>query len=100
MNTTILAACSDRSEAFLIQVTDGNISSKEAPPQEKAEFKFTAPYEKWMMVAKGELKLQSEVVKGGIKFSGSMPKMLLYLGKVVRMEKRILNIIKGMNLEY
>jgi putative sterol carrier protein len=100
INTTILAACSDKNEAFLIQVENGKISSREAHPEDKVEFKFTAPYEKWEKIAKGELRVQSEVVKGGIKFSGSMPKMLLYLGKVVRMEKKILNNIRQMNLEY
>jgi len=100
MNTTILAVSSDKDEAFLIQVENGNISSREARPEDKAEFKFTSLYEKWEKIAKGELRVQSEVVKGGIKFTGSMPKMLLYLGKVVRMEKKILNIIKSMNLEY
>jgi hypothetical protein len=100
INTTILAGCSDRDEAFLIRVVGGKISSEQAGLEEKAEFRFTAPYEKWVSIAKGEEKVQMEVVKGGIKFRGSMPKMLLYLGKVVRMEKKVLRLIREMELEY
>lgn len=100
INTTILAECSDRSSAFLIIVTDGKISSKEASAEDKAEFRFTAPYEKWVRIARGEDKVQSEVVKGNIRFRGSMPKMLLYLSKVVRMERKILRLITEMNPQY
>jgi putative sterol carrier protein len=100
MNTTILAECVDRNQAFLITVEDGKISSAEGHPEDKVEFRFAAPYDKWAKIARGEEKVQSEVVKGKIKFRGSMPKMLLYLGKVVRMEKKILKIIGEMELEY
>ncbi len=100
MNTTILAECSDREEVFHILVEDGRISSAKAGTGDKGEFRFSAPYDLWVKVAKGEEKVQSQVVKGKIKFRGSMPKMLLYLGKVVRMEKKILKIIKDMDLEF
>jgi len=100
MNTTILAECVDRDQAFLIKVVDGKLSSREASSDDKVEFRFSAPYEKWVKIAKGEQKVQSEVVKGKIKFRGSMPKMLLYLGKVVRMEKGILKIIHEMDLKF
>ena len=100
MNTTILAESVDRDQNFLITVVDGQISSREAGPDYKAEFRFAAPYDKWEKIAKGEEKVQSEVVKGKIKFRGSMPKMLLYLGKVVRMEKKLLKIIRDMDIEF
>lgn len=100
INTTILAECSDRESAFLIKVVDGKMSSAEARPGDNAEFRFIAPYEKWVKIAKGEENVQREVVTGRVKFRGSMPKMLLYLSKVVRMEKKILGLIQGMGLEY
>ncbi len=100
MNTSIIAECIDRKETFLILVDDGKISSEKAGAEDKGEFRFSAPYDLWVKVAKGEEKVQSQVVRGKIKFRGSMPKMLLYLGKVVRMEKKILKIIRGMNLEF
>lgn len=100
MNTSIIAECSDRKESFLILVEDGKISSAKAGVDDKGEFRFSAPYDLWVKVAKGEEKVQSQVVRGKIKFRGSMPKMLLYLGKVVRMEKKILKIIGDMNLEF
>lgn len=100
MNTTIIAECTDRQESFFLIVKDGIISSAKASEGEKGEFRFSAPYNLWVKIAKGEEKVQSQVVRGKIRFRGSMPKMMLYLGKVVRMEKKILKIIVEMDLEY
>ena len=100
MNTTIIAECDDRKETFHILVENGKISSAKANVNDKGEFRFSAPYDLWVKVAKGEEKVQSQVVCGKIKFRGSMPKMLLYLGKVVRMEKKILKIMAEMDLEF
>jgi len=100
INTTILVECSDRSSAYVIGVSDGKITSKEAVPGEKAEFRFSAPYEEWARILKDESKIQGEVVRGRIKFKGSMPKMLLYLSRVVKMEGKIIQMVKGMDLKY
>jgi len=100
VNTTILAECTDRPASFIIQVVEGKITSREAKPGEKAEFKFSAPYQEWTRILKDESKIQGEVVKGRIKFSGSMPKMLLYLSKIVKMEGKIIQMVKGMDLQY
>jgi len=100
INTTIIAECSDRNSAFLIIVKNGKISSSEARSDDKAEFRFTSPYDKWVKIAQGKDKVQSEVVKGAIKFRGSMPKMLLYLSRIVRMQNKILNILTSINLEF
>ena len=100
MNTTIIAECNDRKETFHILVENGKISSAKAGAEDKGEFRFSAPYDLWVKIAKGEEKVQSQVVRGKIKFRGSMPKMLLYLGKVVRMEKKILKIMAEMDLEF
>jgi len=100
INTTIIAECSDRNSAFLITVKNGKISSSEARSDDKAEFRFTAPYDKWVKIAQGKDKVQSEVVKGGIKFRGSMPKMLLYLSRIVRMQNKILSIFTSISLEF
>jgi hypothetical protein len=100
LNTSILAECSDRPTSFLIEVANGRIISREAKPGEKAEFKFSAPYQEWVRILKDEPKIQSEVVKGKIKFTGSMPKLLLCLSKIVKMEGKIIRMVKGMDLQY
>ncbi len=100
VNTAILAECSDRPASFIIRINEGKITSSEAIPGEKAEFKFSAPYQEWTRILKDESKIQGEVVKGKIKFSGSMPKMLLYLSKIVKMEGKIIQMVKGMDLQY
>ena len=100
LNTTILAECSDRSTSFLIEVSKGRIISRGAKQGEKGEFKFSAPYQEWARILKDESKIQSEVVKGRIKFTGSLPKLLLYLSKIVKMESKIIRMVKGMDLQY
>ncbi len=99
-NATIILEIVDRKQAFLINVMDGCISTAEANVEDKADFRFSGLYDKWVKIAKGEENLQREVMKGGMKFSGSMPKMLLHLSKVSRMQKKILKIIGEMDLEY
>jgi len=100
INTTILVECSDRQAAYVIGVADGKITSKEAKPDEKAEFRFSAPYDEWARILKDESKIQGEVVRGRVKFRGSMPKMLLYLSRVVKMEGKIMQMVKSMDLRY
>jgi len=100
VNTTIIADCLDKNGSFLIEVSDGKISSHEALPYDSADFRFSTSYLEWVSIVKNESKIEAEVVKGHVKFKGSMPKMLLYLGKVARLESKILGTIRSMNLEY
>lgn len=100
ISTSILAVCADRSPSFLIGVKDGSITVREAPSAESAEFRFTAPLEEWANIIQNGLKIQSEVVKGRVKFGGSLPKMLLYLSRVARMEGEILSRMREMNPEF
>lgn len=100
LNTSILFVCEDRSSAFKATVVDMKISVAEAGSEDEAEFKFLAPYPEWVKIAKGEARFQGEVIAGRIRFKGSMPKMLLYLNKVLKLERRLLDMVRRMNLEY
>jgi len=100
LNTSILFICEGRSSAFKATVSDMKISVAEAGSEGEAEFKFLAPYPEWVKIAKGEARFQGEVVAGRIRFKGSMPKMLLYLNKVLKLERRLLDMVRKMNLEY
>ena len=100
LRTTLLLSCNELPAAYLITVKEGRLSAKETSKNELAEFSFTAPYQEWEKIARGQAKIQGEVVLGKIKFRGSMPKMLLYLNKVMRLESKIMKAITSMPLTF
>ncbi len=65
---------------------------------EKAEFRFIAPYERWEKIARGEAKMQGDVLSGRIRFRGSMTKMLLHVNRVIGLERKAVEIMKGMDI--
>lgn len=98
LNTSLILDCAG--DGFLILVEEGRLSVKQASGSEKAEFRLSAPYEVWECISKGKTKVQGEIVSGRVRFRGSMPRMLLYLNKMVGLESSIIRIMKGMNLEF
>lgn len=98
--TTIIANCPERPPPILINVQNASVDVREASPGGKAEFTFTASYEEWVKIVRDGLKIQGEVVKGRVRFSGSLPKMLLYLAKVARMEDELLAGMRQLEPEY
>ncbi len=100
MKTTILAEATDSGGSYLIRIADGIISVRQAAQGEPADFRFSAPYSEWVAVVRDGIELRGEVVKGKVKFRGSMPMMLLMLGKVSRAEKEIVSQMRSMNPEY
>ncbi|MBM3897417.1 MAG: SCP2 sterol-binding domain-containing protein [Thaumarchaeota archaeon] len=98
MNTNLLLSCDELSGYYLIDVKEGRLAVKQTSSNQSAEFTFSAPYSEWEKIAKGQAKIPSEVISGRIKFKGSMPKMLLYLNKVLGLENKIMKAIGSMNL--
>ena len=98
MKTTLLFGCTGKDSAFLITVLHEHLDLSEVSADEKAEFRFTAPYERWERIARGEAKIQGDVLSGRIRFRGSMTKMLLYVNRVIGLEKKAIEIMKGMDI--
>ncbi|MEE8186676.1 MAG: SCP2 sterol-binding domain-containing protein [Nitrososphaerales archaeon] len=98
MKTTLLLGCTGKDSAFLITVLDEHLDLSEVSSNEKAEFRFTAPYERWEKIARGEAKMQGDVLSGRIRFRGSMTKMLLYVNRVIGLERKAVEIMKGMDI--
>ena len=99
ISTSIIVDCSDKESAFRIQLELGKVSVRPARG-DLAEFTFSAPYEEWTRIIRDGLDIRGEVLKGRVKFRGSMPKMLLYLGRVSRMEKEIIQKMRAMGPEF
>lgn len=100
MNTNLLLSCNELPSSYLIDVKEGKLSVKQVSNNQAAEFVFSAPYIEWEKIAKGQVKIAGEVVSGRIKFKGSMPKMLLYLNKVLGLESKIMKTINSMGLDF
>jgi putative sterol carrier protein len=60
------------------------------------EFSFEGPYDAWTKVAKGEVDFQSAVLKGQLKFRGSVTKILFYKDRF----NRITDVIRGIPAEF
>jgi len=100
IETSILLRCDNRDESYVVKLASGHVSTKSADPQEKTEFTLSATYDEWAKIARGEEKAQREIVRGKVKFTGSWPKMLLYINKLVRLENEMLAKIGLMVLQY
>lgn len=96
IKTTILLSASDQKALFLIKVEDGVTSIARTEPGVSVEFSFEGPYEVWTRVAKGEVDFQSAVLKGQLKFRGSITKILFYKDRFTR----ITDVIRGLPVEF
>ena len=85
IKTTILLGVTDGGQAFLLTVDNGVTTLQKASPGASAEFSFEGPYEAWVKVAKGDLDLQAAVLKGELRFKGSITKILAYRNRFMRM---------------
>lgn len=80
LKTSIRLTSTEKSAAstYLLRVEDGTTTITSSDPSAQAEFSFEGAYDTWTKVAKGEVDLQSAVLKGLLKFKGSITKILLY----------------------
>jgi len=99
-NASMLLTCVDRGVSYKITARNGTVEVEESIEGEPADFHFAAPYDVWVSIGKGEVKIQGEVVGGRVKFRGSMPKMLLYLGKLAGIERLMTKLIAEIGTEF
>ena len=96
VKSTILLSAPDKSALFMLKIEDGSTTISRVEPGATAEFSFEGPYEVWTRVAKGELDFQSAVLKGLLKFRGSITKILFYKDRF----NRISDVIKSVPPEF
>ena len=95
IKTSIQLSATDRNETFTIRVDDGKTTVAK-PDGGPVEFLFDGTYETWTRVAKGEVDLQSAVLKGILRFRGSITKILYYKDRFVR----VAEILRSIPVEY
>ena len=96
VKTTILLGVTDTGSNHLISVDGGATTIQSAEAGAAAEFTFEGTYDAWTKVAKGELDMQSAVLKGQLKFKGSITKILMYRDRFMQ----IAEVLKGLPKEY
>jgi putative sterol carrier protein len=94
LKTSVKLTSIEQSNAssYLLKVEDGKTSISPSEPAAQAEFSFEGAYETWTKVAKGEVDFQSAVLKGLLKFKGSITKILFYRDRFMRIAELIRSI--------
>ena len=96
VKTTILFVVTDTGSSYMVSVDGGTTKIQKADKGATAEFSFEGTYDAWTKVAKGEMDMQAAVLKGQLKFKGSITKILMYRDRFMR----IAEVLKGLPKEY
>jgi putative sterol carrier protein len=98
LKTSIKLSTTDRDTAasFLLKVEEGRTTISPSDQAAQSEFAFEGAYETWTKLAKGEVDFQSAVLKGLLRFKGSITKILLYRDKFIR----IAEVMRSVPVEF
>ena len=92
--TSIAFNVTDQGLNYLLNVDNGVTTFQKAAPGTTAEFSFDGAYESWCKVAKGEVDIQSAVLRGQLKFKGSLTKILMYKDRFTRVAEIMKDVPK------
>ena len=92
--TSIAFNVVDQNLNYILNVDNGVTTFQKADPGGTAEFSFDGAYESWCKVAKGEVDIQSAVLKGQLKFKGSLTKILMYKDRFIRVAEIMRDVPK------
>ncbi len=81
---------------YLLKVEEGKTTISPSDQAAQAEFSFEGSYETWTKLAKGEVDFQSAVLKGLLKFKGSVTKILYYRDKFLRLAE----VMRSIQVEF
>lgn len=82
--------------SYLLRVEEGKTTIGLSDPATQAEFSFEGAYDTWTKVVKGEVDLQSAVLKGLLKFKGSVTKILMYRDRFLA----IVRVMRSIPVEF
>jgi putative sterol carrier protein len=92
--TSIAFNVTDQGLNYILNVDNGVTTFQKAAPGASAEFSLDGAYETWCKVAKGEVDIQSAVLRGQLKFKGSLTKILMYRDRFIRVAEVIRDVPK------
>lgn len=85
IKTSIAFNVTDIGQNYVVGVENGATTVQKVSPGTSAEFSLDGPYEVWSRVVKKETDLQSAVLKGQLRFRGSITKILVYRDRFNRL---------------
>lgn len=92
--TSVAFNVTDLGQSYVMGVENGATAFQKVAPGTAAEFSFDGSYDAWCKVAKGEVDIQSAVLKGQLKFKGSLTKILMYKDRFVRVAEVMRDVPK------
>ncbi len=92
--STMAINVTDIGQNYLLNVENGASVLQKVAPGVSAEFTLDGTYDAWMKVAKGELDIQAAVLRGQLKFKGSLVKALSYKDKLTRVAEILRDVPK------
>lgn len=96
LKTSVALNVTDLGQNYLLGVDNGTTTLQKAAPGAAAEFTFEGTYEAWCKIGRGEVDLQSAVLKGQMKFKGSLVKILALRDKL----NRVADVMKEVPKEF
>lgn len=84
IRSSIFMSATDIGQNFVLSVENGTTLLQKSQPGGSAEFSLEGTYDTWCKLVKGELDIQSAVLKGQLKFRGSITKVLMYRDRFTR----------------
>ncbi|HLQ06886.1 MAG TPA: SCP2 sterol-binding domain-containing protein [Nitrososphaerales archaeon] len=84
LKTSIAINVTDIGQNYMLGVENGTTTLQKVSPGTTSEFSLDGNYESWCKVAKGEVDIQSAVLKGQLRFKGSLTKVLMYRDRFIR----------------
>ncbi len=92
--TSIAFNVTDTGQNYMLSVENGVTTFQRVAPGAGAEFSFDGSYDAWSKVARGEVDIQSAVLKGQLKFKGSLTKILMYKDRFIRVAEIMRDVPK------
>jgi putative sterol carrier protein len=84
VKTTIAFNVTDMGQNYVLGVENGATTLQKVAAGTPAEFSFNGTYDAWTKVVKGEIDIQSAVLRGQLGFKGSIAKILMYKDRLIR----------------
>jgi putative sterol carrier protein len=92
--SSIVMNVTDQGQNYLLAIDSGTTTFQKAPPGAAAEFSLDGTYDSWCKVARGEVDIQAAVLKGQLRFKGSLTKALMYRDKLTRIAEVMRDVPK------
>jgi|SRR5208337_349075 len=94
IKTTIAFNATDIGQNYVLTVENGVTTLQKVAAGTPVEFSFDGTYDAWTKVVKGEVDIQTAVLKGQLRFKGSINKILMYKDRFNRVAEVMRDVPK------